>query len=149
MKRKILVILFFSVLNSLFAQTESMSVFGLWQAKQSDVTSMYLDTYEFLNNKNFVFHPNSYNGLNRIVGIIGNYKILRDSIYFSPKYTLELIGGYPIRSMITTEADSWEITNTKVKKIPCKKTIQSALFRFCLEEKCILIDNQKFFFVNK
>jgi hypothetical protein len=149
MKSKVLVIIFISLSNNIIAQTKSSSVLGLWQVKQSEVTSMYLDRYEFFNNKSFVFHPNSYNGLNRIVGIFGNYKILRDSIFFIPKNTLELIGGYPTRSMITTEADSWEITNAKLKKIPCKKTIQSASFRFCLEDKCIFIGNQKFFYINK
>jgi len=149
MKKQLLVIFCIAVSSAFYAQTQRTPVFGLWQAEQKEITSMNFDTYEFLKDSSFVFRPNGYNGLNRITGISGNYKIVRDTIFFFPKYTLELVGGYPTRSMITTEADSWEITNAKVKKVFCKKTMQAAEFKFCPEEKCILIDNRKFFLVEK
>jgi hypothetical protein len=149
MKKQLLMVLYFAVSCTLYSQTPKKSFLGIWQAGQKEVTSMYFDTYEFLNDSTFIFRPNGYNGLNRVTGIGGKYKIYRDTIYFTPSYTLELTGGYPIRSMTTTESDSWEITNAKVKKSPCKQTMQQASFKVCNEEKCILIDERKFFLIEK
>src|SRR5579872_2427390 len=102
-------------------QLRKTDLLGSWQADHAELTSMSLDTYHFYRTGRFVFNPNAYNGLNRIISIVGRYSINKDSLFLIPDSTEELIGGYPIRSMITTLSDTWEITDGKIKMVVCKK----------------------------
>lgn len=129
-----------------FGQNKTLKVIGLWQAESAEVTSMYYDTYQFTSDSKFIFKPNEYNGLSRIINIGGKYEIIGDSIILTPHFTKELIGGYPVRSMITTLSDSWEIEGGKIKKLPCNsKNKQTASIQLCKSDDCILIDNRKYF----
>jgi hypothetical protein len=130
----------------LFGQGDPTKISGLWQGDQAKVTSMYLDTYQFFENGKFVFKPDAYNGLNRILSIGGGFKVAGDSLILIPEYTEELTGGYPVRSETTTLADTWEIKNGVIKKTLCKKRIKQTIqLKLCEKGNCILIDNRRFF----
>lgn len=110
---------------------------------------MYFDSYRFTSDGKFIFNPDGYNGLNRVVSILGIFKIKGDTILLTPEYTKEIIGGYPIRSEITTLADTWEITSGKLKTIPVtKKVTQKIIYKKCQDCKYILIDDRKFYNVD-
>ncbi len=143
MKRLILigVTLFFTILAN---GQSKINIIGRWQAESQSITSMYHDMYQFYNDGRFVFSPDAYNGLNRILSINGHYKIKVDTILLTPEYTKELIGGFPIRSESTTLSDTWEIVQGKIKIIPCKKTKQIIAIKIN-SNKIILLDDRKFF----
>jgi hypothetical protein len=142
MKRVIFTVLLGLSLNLCSAQ---IRIVGLWQAEQATVASIYHDIYYFLGNGKFIFKPDGYDGLNRVIGIYGSYSVRNDTLILLPEYTEEIINGYPIRSEITTLADTWQITGGKVKKIPIKKRIiQTAVIKE-FGKDCILIDSRKFY----
>jgi hypothetical protein len=133
-----------------YSQNKVIDISGLWQAEQSEVTSMYHDTYQFFPNGRFVFKPDEYNGLNRIIRILGSYEIKDDSIVYEVDSTEELLGGCPIRSEITTLSDTWEIFGGQVKIISCLSKVQQyAILKFCKEPDCILIDDRNFYRIVK
>jgi hypothetical protein len=145
-KKYAFLILLIIIFNSSFGQKKSIEIIGLWQSETSEVSSMYHDTYQFSKDSKFIFKPNQYNGLNRVLSIEGNYEIKGDSIILKPHFTKELIGGYPVRSMITTLSDSWEIEGGKIKNIQYKKKIkQTATIKLCEKANCILIDERRFY----
>ena len=146
MKNKIFQIVFLLFFKLSFSQIDSITLKGLWQEKDSVVTSMYYDTYQFQSDGKFIFRPNQYNGLSRIISIIGTYKIKNDKLIFIPLKTEELIGGHPKRSEITTLSDSWEITGAQLVIRNIKKRLpQITNLKFIQIEKCIIIDNIKYF----
>ena len=144
--KKIIFFGFLIMFNFTFSQNKEISILGLWQQNDSIVSSMYYDTYQFHSNGTFVFKPNEYNGLNRILSINGTYKLKNDKLILTPLKTEELIGGYPVRSEITTLSDSWEIKGAqKVIRYIKKRKPQITNLKFIQNEKCILIDCIKYF----
>ena len=142
------------ILISLFAlqsivkaqKTEDNWMIARWQLNQAVLTSMNLDMYEFREDSIFLFMPDSYDGLNRIIEIEGRYSIKGDSITLIPMFTMEVFGGYPVRSEITTLSDTWEIFGGKIKRIKCKKaTVQKAYIHYNPEEKTLQIDSYKYY----
>jgi len=132
------------------AQVIKDSLLGIWQADKAEVTSMYGDTYHFFGNGRFAFKPNEYNGLNRIISIVGKYAVSGNTLYLTPDSTEELIGGYPARSEITTLSDTWEIREGKAKMVVCrKKEKQSVTVKSLPNEQGIFIDQQKYYKVGK
>jgi hypothetical protein len=55
--------------NSAPAQVKENDIYGSWQSKHREITSMYLDIYHFSKNNKFVFEPNAYDGLRRVLSI--------------------------------------------------------------------------------
>lgn len=132
------------------AQGIKDSLVGVWQADKAEVTSMYGDTYHFFGNGRFAFKPNEYNGLNRVVSIVGRYAVSGNTLYLTPDSTEELIGGYPVRSEITTLSDTWEIREGKARMVACKKKErQSVTVKPLYSEQAILLDQQKYYRVRK
>lgn len=149
MKKVIFLIFNFVFIGFTYSQQNNKPFIGLWQAEQVDVTSMYHDTYKFLESGKFIFKPDEYNGLNRIISISGVYKIKGDTLFFTPELTKELIGGYPVRSESTTLSDTWEIVGGDLKTIVCKKKIkQFAIIKFSQNGQCLFIDERKFYNIN-
>ena len=150
MKKYCLILLvFLQSSNFTFSQNSTKNIVGLWQEKDSVVTSMYHDTYRFGLNGKFVFKPNEYDGLNRIVSLIGTYKIKKDKLLLLPSQMKELIGGYPIRSEITTLSDTWEIQGARIKIIKLKKRVnQIANLKISQNGTFILIDNRIYYKVD-
>jgi len=140
-------ILFCWIFSSCFSycQIRNCSLIGVWQADQSEVTSMYLDTYKFTQSGAFSFKPNEYNGLNRIIEIKGKFFIKVDTLVFEPQFTKEMTGGYFIRSETTTLSDTWEIIGAKVKIFKCKKTKQVAILKKFQDCDSIFIDGRVFY----
>ena len=136
--------LLITVVNSAFSQIQK-KIIGNWQAESGTITSMYHDTYQFFNGGGFTFKPDAYNGLNRIISIRGTYKIKGDTLILEPKYTEEIVGGFPIRSESTLLSDTWEIVQGKTKIIPCKTTKQMAVIKFNSDSKFITLDSRKFY----
>lgn len=142
----LILIVFLQTSNFTFSQNSTKNIIGLWQENDSVVTSMYRDTYRFELNGKFVFNPNEYDGLNRIISIKGTYKIKKDKLILLPSHMKELIGGYPIRSEITTLSDTWEIQCAKIKTIKLKKRVtQIANLKISQNASSILIDNRTYF----
>jgi len=142
----IILFVFLQISNFTFSQNSTKDIIGLWQENDSVVTSMYHDTYRFELNGKFIFNPNEYDGLNRIVSLIGTYKIKKDKLILLPSQMKELIGGYKIRSEITTLSDTWEIQGAKIKTIKLKKRVpQIAYLKISQNGTFILIDNRIFY----
>jgi hypothetical protein len=149
MKKTILITFLLTLLNLVFCQSD-LKISGKWQAETAQITSMHFDTYNFSKNGSFNFSPNAYNGLNRIISIIGKYEIKADTLILIPEYTSEILGGYFVRSEVTTLSDTWEIIGGHLKTIPCKiKKLQTAIFRMDPKEKTIKIDNIKYFLLDE
>lgn len=148
--RYTLLILILLFRNFIFGQVLEKNIVGIWQADSSEVTSMYHDTYQFYKNGNFEFKPDGYNGLNRVLSINGRYELKKDTVLLYIKSTKEIVGGYPNRSEITTLSDTWEIINGKIKTFTFKKNIlQKVKINKCSDEKCILIDDRKFYLIEE
>lgn len=126
---------------------------GFWQKDTNEVTSMYLDVYNFYPNNRFIFKPNAYNGLNSIIEIRGTFKLTRKSIIFSPDSVTECTGGTLERSHFTTLSDSWSFENCHLKKIKIKSNPQEATIIKAYDEKnkdyYILIDDRKFYKIDE
>lgn len=121
-------------------------IIGRWQLDQAELTSMNFDMYEFQKDNIFLFLPDSYNGLNRIIEIEGTYLVNGDSITLTPSYMKEVFGGYPVRSEVTTLSDTWEILGGKIKRIKCKKIApQKAYIHYNSDEKVLLLDTKKYY----
>lgn len=147
--KKILFFGFLIVFNFTFSQNKDISIVGLWQQKDSIVSSMYYDTYQFHSNGTFIFKPNEYNGLNRILSINGTYKLKNGKLILVPYSIKELTGGYPIRSEMTTLSDTWEMIDSKIiiRKFK-KRKLQIATFKIIKNGNSILIDFEKYFKVD-
>lgn len=52
---------------------------------------MYHDSYQFFNDGKFVFKPDEYIGLNRIISINGVYKLKGDTLFLTPMFTKKVI----------------------------------------------------------
>jgi hypothetical protein len=126
----------------------TMKLNGQWQADSPEITSMYNDLYEFTTEGIFRFYPNAYNGMNRIIFLVGRYKIKGDSVYFLPLKSREVHGGRFERSMYTTLSDTWEINGGKIITTKCEKCEwQSDCFK--LSNDSLVIGNRKFFKIKK
>jgi hypothetical protein len=110
---------------------------------------MYLDIYQFFNNGKFIFKPNEYNGLNRVISINGTYKIKGDTLFLIPYFTKEVVGGSPIRSESTTLSDTWELINGHIKTFVCKKISQPVIIKIDTSGNTIFLDNRKFYRIVK
>lgn len=118
---------------------------GKWQAESATITSMYFDSYQFLPNGRFIFNPNAYNGLNRIVSIEGRYKFKNDVLYMTPLFTREIVGGFVIRSESTMLSDTWEIIRGNKKKILIKKKFEQKASLKINTNKTFELDGRLFF----
>jgi hypothetical protein len=148
MKKLIFLIFAFTIVNSAFSQVKNKLI-GKWQAESAEVTSMYFDSYQFSKNGQFVFKPNEYDGLNRIISINGTYRLKGDTLYLTPLFTEEIVGGNLIRSESTTLSDTWEIVGGKERKfILTKKSRQAATMKLSEDNKILLLDDRKFFKIN-
>lgn len=145
MKKAILVIGLIIVVKLTFSQRHS-KLLGKWQAENKEITSMYHDSYQFFNDGKFVFKPDEYIGLNRIIGINGVYKLKGDTLFLTPMFTKEVIGGHLIRSESTTLSDTWEIVGGQEKRLVCiKKIKQSGIIKINSDNKIFTLDERKFF----
>ena len=144
MKKEMLFLLL--CMSSVAYSQDSKKILGLWQAGTASVTSMYFDTYKFSENGRFSFEPDQYDGLNRVISIVGKYTIKHDTLFLTPDSTRELIGGYPERSKVTTLSDSWEITNGIVKMLACKKKIRNTIkIKLFESADSLILDDSKFY----
>lgn len=146
-KTSIISIIFFTLINIVKAQESNINwLIGRWQIDQAELTSMNFDMYNFHKDGTFVFAPNAYNGLNRIIEVRGIYLLQGDTILLTPKFTKEVFGGYLVRSEITTLSDTWEIIEGKIKQVRCKKIItQKAFIHYNPNEKALQLDNYKYY----
>ena len=146
-KKYIISIFLFGLLGVAKAQINGNNwIIARWQLDQAELTSMNFDMYEFQKDSIFLFKPNSYNGLNRIIEIEGKYLLKGDSIILTPKCTKEVVGGFPVRSEITTLSDTWEILGGQIKQVKCKKSVpQKAYIHYNAVEKMLLLDAQKYY----
>jgi uncharacterized protein YxjI len=148
MKKTIFVLWLLTSLTTVFGQAKTRFL-GKWQAEQAQITSMYHDSYEFLNDGRFIFKPDEYNGLNRIISINGIYELKSDTLILTPQFTKELVGGQLIRSETTTLSDTWEIVGGKERRLVITKKIkQSAIIKQQLVKKTLTLDGRKFFKVD-
>jgi hypothetical protein len=148
MKKVILIVCLTGFANLTFSQIKNR-LLGKWQAESKEITSMYHDSYQFFNDGRFVFKPDEYNGLNRIISINGIYKLKGDTLFMTPMFTKEVIKGYLIRSESTTLSDTWEIVGGQEKKELCTKRIkQTGIININEDNKIFTLDERKFFKIN-
>jgi len=145
MKKTILLIYLSAFMLAAFGQGNNRLI-GKWQADTAEVTSMYRDSYQFFSDGKFAFKPNEYDGLNPIISINGNYKIVKDTVYLKPLSMKEIIGGHLIRSKSTTLSDIWEIDGGEERtRTLIKNPKQSAIIKIQPDGKVFILDNHKFF----
>jgi len=152
MKKVYIIFLLMYVSVSAYCQMNKLDISGKWQSETPVVSSALLDHYVFDGENNaFEFRTNEYNGLNRVIAIGGDFEIKTDSLLYTVKYTLEYVGGFPIRSMSTTLSDSWELIEGEVKRneFVGNTIIEKAILRKNFDEKCgveyLLIDDKVFY----
>lgn len=137
-------------LNSNRKQLDEKNIIGVWQAKSDEMTSGWLDTYQFFANGEFTFNPSQYDGLKRIISIKGKYRIIGDSLFFLVQYTKEATGGDIVRSETSTLSDSWALEGVKIIEIKHEnKEEQKAAIELgqpsANGNSCILIDKRKYY----
>lgn len=138
----ILVLLLFA--NQVFGQ----NIIGLWQARDTLVSSNYVEHYVFSTGKKFVYNTSGYDGLQRIMTIGGHYNLVGNVLYLTPEYTVEKTGGTLERSRITTLNDSWSIENGQVKTHKIAKPVrQSVQFKLVKRKKglCMMLDSWPYY----
>jgi hypothetical protein len=149
MKKVLLFICIITSTTVVLGQMKNKLV-GKWQAESREITSMYHDSYQFYSDGKFIFRPDEYDGLRRILSINGIYKIKKDTLFFTPEFTVEVIGGYPVRSESTTLSDTWEILQGQTKTFRCNKRIeQSAIIKINPDYKTFTLDERTFFKIVK
>ena len=90
---------------------------GIWQYSTAELSSGYIETYQFFSDGKFRFNTSQYDALARIKTIGGKYKVENKRIVFFVEYTIEDEGGVPKIGEISSGSDSWAIMNGKrVKK---------------------------------
>lgn len=147
----ITIFMFLLIFVNSFCQKNKINIVGIWQSQTEVVGSGHLDNYQFYKNGSFKFNTNDYNGLNRIVSIGGKFSLTKDTIIFIVEYTLEYVGGYPIRSRTTTLSDSWELINGRIIKNIFEKAIEEkAQIQFDIDKNknlaaYLLIDGRIFY----
>ena len=128
---------------------EKEFLIGIWQSNSNEESAAWLDSYTFFQNNNFIFRPSQYDGLKRIVAIIGKFSIKGDSIYFKADSVTESFGGNLQRSNLETLNDSWTLEDATYKTLKIKSSEESAILEKCLNAKsgksCIMIDKRIFY----
>ena len=146
----ITLLLSIDILCQTINKQEEIDIVGFWQSDSNEVTSDYHDSYMFYANSKFEFIPSGYNGLNRIIKIIGTYKLADNEIKFQVQSVIELDGGSIERSSITTLSDTWSIDGGKLVTKKIKSKLQTASFEFCRDnKKSISIDKRNFYKINE
>lgn len=101
----------------------AQSLVGIWQLNTPEVSSGYLDTYQFFSNGTFRFNSSQYNALRRVITIGGKYKVQKDKVTFLVEYTMEKVGGVFKVGDVSSGSDSWSITGGQIKRVPLLKTL--------------------------
>jgi len=139
----------FIILLHVTVLANSQVITGLWQFGSSEVNSGYFDTYQFFSDGTFKFNTDQNDGLRRILTIAGTYKLKKDTIIFSVKYSVEVVGGDISRSEISSRSDSWSIEGGKITECKVKKLVSdNASFKLLdsgNQIKIILIDKRKYY----
>lgn len=133
--------------------TMAQNIVGLWQAATPEVSSGYLETYQFYSNGSFRFNTNQSDGLRRVLSIGGKYKVLNGKLIFTVEYTIEAIGGKLERSHLTTRSDSWSLDGGQIKQLTLvKPVVEQASLQAGKKDKgvdLLLIDSQKYYKVDE
>ena len=125
------------------------TLIGIWQAESNEESAAWLESYTFTEKSRFIFRTSQYDGLRRIIGIIGNYRINKDLIYFKADSIIETYGGHIERSKFETLNDSWSFENEEIKTVKIQSNEESAIIELCDRNKtntpCIMIDKRIFY----
>jgi len=153
MKKYLLFGYFFLVFASCYSQTKmkDADIIGVWQLGSFEISSGYLDNYQFFKNGEFRFNLNQYDELKLIISIKGTYSISHDSISFKPYSLIKITGGDQlIRNPTCTLHDSWSLDG-KISTIEIKLNRQEISLASLIIGKPkdwhanILIDGRQFF----
>ena len=137
-----------------FAQQKNVitqeELVGIWQVNSDEIASGWLDSYRFFDNKEFIFSPNQFDGLRRIISINGTYRIVNNKLYIKVASTDEVEGGHIERSHLTTLSDTWEIDGGVIKKVIQPERDEEVIeIKRCNNEIskkiCILLDGRKYY----
>ncbi len=107
-------------------------IVGIWQEGDSVVAAMYTESYQFFANGKFVFHTNSFDALERIKEIKGDYRLNADTLYLTATSRVELVGGTVQPGQPPVSGD-WEIDDYTLKEI---KQIPPPAVNYIIIEKC-------------
>ncbi|MDZ4204208.1 MAG: hypothetical protein U1C46_05260 [Bacteroidales bacterium] len=123
---------------------------GIWQADNNEESSAWFDVYRFFDNGKFIFNPNQYDGLKRVLSITGKYRIVDNYLYLKINSTTEIVGGYIVRSTITVFSDSWEIEGGEIKEFEHpnidEEVVKVQQYQIdASNEISIILDNRKYY----
>ena len=132
---------------------EAQSFIGRWQENSQEVSSGYLNNYQFLDDSTFLFNTSEYFGLKRIVSLGGKYKYDKNkkSLLLTVQFINEIVGGHIERSKESGSAsDSWIIEGGIVKKNLLIKPVKASINIEFLEhnmdgKELILLDKIKYY----
>ena len=131
----------FKILNNTIA--------GIWQAESNEESAAWLESYTFTEKFRFIFRTSQYDGLRRIIGITGSYRIDKDLIYFKADSIIETYRGHLERSKTETLNDSWSFENDSIRTVKIKSDEESASIEICEKNKtntpCIMIDKRIYY----
>ncbi|MCE4563823.1 hypothetical protein INQ51_05830 [Maribellus sp. CM-23] len=152
MKTYLLILIFALNTFQLFSQESTLTskdLIGIWQADSKNVDRFWNDSYAFFKDGTFGFLPSQFDGLQRIIGINGQYEVKDNQLILTVKSTHEKVGGKLVRSKYTTKSDSWQVIDFETKELNIKAEPAILLLEKCEGDstsvKCILIDKRKYY----
>lgn len=118
-----LIVIFISTFFYSLSQINQNELIGVWQSNSQEMSSAYLETYQFFENGSFKFNTNQYDGLRRVICIGGNFKVSKNSISLKITYIVENEGGSIAKDELTTLNNSWSIKGGEIKKKELAKSV--------------------------
>lgn len=112
-----LLIIIFHLSNTLFAQG---NLIGVWQENLPNISSAYLQTYQFFPDGTFIYNTNQYDGLRKLISFGGDYKVNDNKINFTVKFIVEEFGGDLQRDEASTGSGLWTLEGGEEKKTMLK-----------------------------
>jgi len=134
--------------SNIYSQLNKNDLIGVWQFGSPEITSSYLETYQFFNDGSFKFNTNQYDGLRRIISIGGNFELQNTHLVLKIKYVVELEKGKITKDEMSTKNNSWIIEGgeTKIKKlINSKNEIIEIEKNYTSSSDYLLFDGQIFY----
>lgn len=117
--------------NIIYGQINKSELIGIWQFGSKELSSGWLENYQFFSDGRFCFNTSQYDGVNRVVSIMGRFKLNKDTLILKITKSKELRGGVFVRSE-TLGGSGWVIEGGKIITIKYKNPKSSIL----VVEKC-------------
>ena len=130
--------------NIIYSQINKSELIGIWQSGSKELSSGWHENYQFFSDGRFCFNTSQYDGLNRVVSIMGTFKINENTLILKITKSKELRGGVFVRSEILG-GSGWVIEGGKIIILNYNKPKSS----FLVIENCDKVDGFPRVFIDK